>query len=295
MKLLHLGRYMESIRQDIIYQNRRNRLTDLALHSTQIGISSERYCKEEIIVSLTTYGKRLYDVYLTIESIMQQSMKANRIVLWLGEDLRNKPLPRILLLQQQRGLEISFCKDIRSYTKLVPALCKFPDDIIITVDDDAVYEFDLLEKLIIAYQEDPSFIYCHRCHRMIVEDDGKLKPYNDWIWTTEDLMHNALYFPTGVGGILYPPHSLDEEVLNEDVFLRICPQADDVWFKAMALKKGTLSRKVQSRNINGEDYIVNEGVQDVGLCRSNVLGEALNDKQIKAVFERYDLYQYLII
>lgn len=293
IKLLHLGQYMGHIRQDIIYQNRKDKLTDLALHSAEMGISSEQYCKEKIIVSLTTYGKRLYDVYLTIESIMQQSMKPNHIVLWLEEDLENTSLPRILSLQQRRGLEIAFCKDMRSYKKLVPALHKFPDDVIVTIDDDLIYEFDLLEKLIQAYQEDPSFIYCHRCHKIRLNSTGKLKPYNHWEWNIGNLLPDILNFPTGGAGTLYPPHSLDEEVLNEDVFLRICPQADDVWFKAMALKKGTLSRRVQSRKTNGEDYIVNDGVQDMGLCKSNVDGEALNDKQIKAVFDRYDLYKYL--
>lgn len=32
----------------------------------------------------------------------------------------------------------------------------------------------------------------------------------------------------GVGGILYLPHSLDKEVFNDDVFMDICLNADDV-------------------------------------------------------------------
>ena len=110
MKLLHIGQYLNNFQKDIIYQNRKDRLTELALCSSTKGISKERYCQKEVIVSLTTYGKRLYDVYLAIESIMQQSMKPNRIVLWLGDELKNRPLPRILGFQQQRGLEIVFCK-----------------------------------------------------------------------------------------------------------------------------------------------------------------------------------------
>lgn len=88
MKLLHIGQYLNNFQKDIIYQNRKDRLTELALCSSTKGISKERYCQKEVIVSLTTYGKRLYDVYLAIESIMQQSMKPNRIVLWLGDELK---------------------------------------------------------------------------------------------------------------------------------------------------------------------------------------------------------------
>lgn len=157
---------MNNFQKDIIYQNRKDRLTELALCSSTKGISKERYCQKEVIVSLTTYGKRLYDVYLAIESIMQQSMKPNRIVLWLGDELKNRPLPRILGFQQQRGLEIVFCKDIYSYTKLIPALRKFPNDIIITVDDDLIYNVDMVERLVGAYIDDPSYIYCCRMHKM---------------------------------------------------------------------------------------------------------------------------------
>ena len=50
------------------------------LYSQASGVTNEKYCDHDIIVSLTTYSKRIYDVHLTIESIMEQTMKANRII-----------------------------------------------------------------------------------------------------------------------------------------------------------------------------------------------------------------------
>lgn len=263
------------------------------LHSQESGITDEKYCAHDIIVSLTTYSKRIYDVHLTIESIMEQTMKANRIILWLDYSFENLPLPKALQLLQKRGLEIEYCKDIRSYKKLIPALKKYPDDAIITIDDDVLYEFDLLEKLIMAYQEDPSYIYCNRYHLMLPNGKGKLLPYMQWKWTYTNQDASIWNFPTGVGGVLYPPHSLDEEVFNEETFLDICKYADDVWFKAMAMKKGTLSKKVYTHNLKGEEYFLNEEVQDIGLSLINTQGAILNDKQIEAVFTKYNLYQLL--
>lgn len=263
------------------------------LHSQESGITDEKYCAHDIIVSLTTYSKRIYDVHLTIESIMEQTMKANRIILWLDYSFENLPLPKALQLLQKRGLEIEYCKDIRSYKKLIPALKKYPDDAIITIDDDVLYEFDLLEKLIMAYQEDPSYIYCNRYHLMLPNGKGKLLPYMQWKWTYTNQDASIWNFPTGVGGVLYPPHSLDEEVFNEETFLDICKYADDVWFKAMAMKKGTLSKKVYTHNLKGEEYFLNEEVQDIGLSLINTQGAMLNDKQIEAVFTKYNLYQLL--
>ncbi len=263
------------------------------LHSQESGVTDEKYCDYDIIVSLTTYGKRIYDVHLTIESIMEQTMKANRIILWLDYSFENQSLPKALQPLQKRGLEIEYCKDIRSYKKLVPALKKYPNDVIITIDDDVVYEFDLLEKLIMAYQQDPSYIYCNRHHLMQKNAEGKLFPYMQWIWNYTGMEANIMNFPTGVGGILYPPHSLDEEVLNESVFLDICKYADDVWFKSMAMKKGTLSKKVYTHNPRGIEYIENESVQDIGLKNINTQGNCLNDQQIDAVFGKYNLYRLL--
>ena len=114
------------LHSELTFERKADELTRMALSSIDSGVTNECYGSSEIIVSLTTFGRRLWRVYLTIESIMQQSMKANRIVLWVNESYKEK-LPQILYLQMQRGLEVRFCKDIRSYTKLIPSLLTFPD------------------------------------------------------------------------------------------------------------------------------------------------------------------------
>ena len=81
-------------------------------------------------------------------------------------------------------------------------------------------------------------------------------------------------------------------MLNESVFTKICKFADDVWFNAMALKKGTLINKIYTRDKNGDDFLVNLLVQDVGLWHTNV-DQGRNDSQIDAVFSRYSLYDKL--
>lgn len=276
----------------IRFEQRRNQLLEHILHDRESGVADEKYFDHQVIVSLTTYGKRLYDVAFTIESIMQQSMKANKIVLWLEDGLKDKPLPHALINQQKRGLEIEYCKDIRSYKKLIPSLRKYPNDAIITVDDDLLYEFDMVESLITAYREQPHYIHCCRKHMILIKDN-QLKPYNEWVRADCELGVNRLNFFTGGAGTLYPPHCLDQEVMNEGIFMDICKYADDVWFNAMAIKKGTLINKIYTRNPHGEDYLVNDVLQDTGLKKINLYGDNLNDKQIKAVFTRYNLYDFI--
>lgn len=281
--------------EELKFSSKADFLTDKTLHSTTMGVTETVYNDTEIVVSLTTYGRRLQRVYLTIESLMQQSMLANRIVLWISEDYKNKSLPMMLQLQMKRGLEVRYSKDIRSYTKLVPSLKAFPDATIITVDDDLLYDCDMLESLIVSHLSDAKSIYANRIHLMKKDGKGKLLSYMKWDWHAPYTgSADKLNFLTGVGGVLYPPHSLAPEVLDEDVFLKICKYADDVWFSAMALKAGTPIIKTNTFDERGEGYIDNVLVQDVALHNQNIdPNSCRNDEQIKAVFEKYHLYELL--
>lgn len=285
--------HVRKIEQRIHYAIRHDNLIEKALNSVDCGISNNYHINHEVVVSLTTHGKRIFDVAATIESIMQGSLKPNRIVLWLGEEMRGVQLPITLLNQQKRGLEISYCKDIRSYTKLIPALRKYPDAIIITIDDDALYHYDLVEKLINEHSLYPKHIIANRIHRIELDNNGRPKKYLNWKWNYSPIDDSPLNFLTGVGGVLYPPQSLDSEVFNETVFLNICKYADDIWFYAMALKARTKIKKCFTHSEKGEDYIINDDVQDMALHVTNVGLGGKNDEQLIAVFDKYDLWEYL--
>lgn len=274
------------------YMNSKNALINSTLHSIESGISTTQYIKgHQLVVSLTTYDKRLQEVFISIESIMQQTMKPNRIILWLSNDFKDTVLPLTLQKQVKRGLEIKYCKDIRSYKKLIPTLRLCPNDVVITIDDDVIYRFDMVENLVNAYIEDPHYIYCNRMHRMRIDNQNKtILPYSDWEWDIKDTNVTTLNFPTGCGGILYPPLSLAKEVLDENVFMNICPLADDVWFKAMALLNNYQDRKVETQE---DTYLLSEENQDIALSNFNV-GQNANDTQIMGVFDKYQLYDKLI-
>lgn len=276
--------------KQLYYLSAKSVLTNFALHSTEQGISGEQYLKDsQLVVSLTTYSKRLYDVYLSIESIMQQTMKPNRIILWLSDNLNGCTLPLTIQKQIQRGLEVRYCKNLRSYNKLIPTLSLCPQDAIITIDDDVIYRFDMIENLVNAYKANPNSIYCNRMHRITLKNSKAIMPYNRWKWEINDDIISPLNFPTGCGGILYPSFSLSQEVLNEKVFLKICPLADDVWFKAMALLNNFTSKKVITQD---DTLLFSEDNQDIALNNANVAKKG-NDAQIKAVFDYYHLYDKL--
>ncbi|MDE6177852.1 MAG: hypothetical protein K2F86_01625 [Duncaniella sp.] len=237
------------------------------------GVAPQTDTDREVVVSLTTYGRRLRTVHLAIASMMRQSRKADRIVLWLDSRLEGKPLPAPLRLLEKKGLEICFCRDVRSFTKLVPALERFPEAVIITVDDDQVYDFDLIDRLVCGWLEAPEAVHCARMKKIAVKD-GRILPYKKWP-IDMSLDPSPLNLALGVGGVLYPPHCFGPEVTDSELFMRLSPSADDLWFKAQELKYGREVRRVPTLSNNGEDYINLPYIAfNEGLAGTNVTGGA---------------------
>ena len=268
-----------------------NLIKGLFISTKELGITNSQIFEgKNVIVSLTTYGKRLYEVYLTIESIMQQTIKPNKIILWLAEEMKSTSIPITLQMQQKRGLEINFCKDIRSYKKLIPSLREYPNDIIITIDDDVIYNIDTIELLINSYKNNPNCVIANWALEMEMGDTMTIVPYSKWK-TVKEESESKRYLPIGCAGILYPPYSLAPEVMHDDVFMDICKYGDDIWFKAMALKNG-YSCYVTPQGIHEHQYYDNPLWQDKGLTQVNI-NHNLNDKQIHEVFNKYNLFKAL--
>ena len=104
---------------------------------------------------------------------------------------------------------------------------------------------------------------------------------------------STLYFPVGIGGVLYPPHCFNDELFNQNVFMDLCPYADDVWFYAMRLLSGTPVTQVYTGQHTGY-YVDLQSKWINALSKKNTNStNCLNDVQIKAVFEKYGLYEKL--
>lgn len=264
-----------------------------ARRSTEFGINRDEGRNKEVIVSLTTYSKRIFQVHLVIESLFEQNVKADRILLWLdkNEFASTDDLPINLTKLQSRGLDIAFCENLKSYKKLIPTLRRYPDALIITTDDDILYPEDFIERLYFAYLRNPTKIYFYRGHMMKLKD-GKMAPYKEWELETELRKPSLLNFPTGVGGVLYAQGLIDEEVLNDEAFMKLAPTADDVWFKAMTLKKRVECEQIQLECPFRDKFIFLDAMDDMALAKSNLI-QNKNDSQISAVFETYNLIEKL--
>ena len=277
--------------REVLYMFRSELLKTKISNCRDNGVTNEKLADKEVVISLTTYGKRLYSVSLTIESIMQGTMKPNRLILWLQDDLKEEPLPYSLRLQMKRGLEVRYTKDIRSYKKLIPTLKLCPDSVIITIDDDVLYEIDTVERLVCAYNKNPNFVYASTIRRISLNSNGDVETYKKWRRAQNSVAPSNLNIPIGVGGVLYPSGSLSDEVFDEETFMKLCPQGDDLWFWLMAKKNGYMASKIFTHDNFGRDFLENTNVQDIGLYKSNFrLG---NDTQFKNLIEQCNAREFL--
>jgi hypothetical protein len=260
---------------------------------------TKRKRSPRIILSMTSFPGRINEVPFALHSLMKQTMKPDEIILWLGIDKfpnKDRDLPDTLIHMKKRGLIIKYVTDIRSFTKLIPALNTYPEDIIVTADDDIYYPRDWLEKLYKSYLKYPKDIHCHRVHRIKIVNNHDFAPYNDWFWESKDVGASYLNFITGVGGVLYPPHVFYKDVLKSSKFKKLCPLADDIWFWAMAVLNKTKIRNIE----NGYSCLtfVNAD-RESGVLENQTLGNenvlnGKNDEQINNVLHFYpDLMKYL--
>ena len=224
---------------------------------------TEKKRTPELIVSLTSFPPRINTVEKTIRTLLSQTLKPDRVILWLAiNQFPNKEndLPKALLALKQFGLEIAFCEDLRSYKKLIPTMQKYPDAVIITTDDDIYYSLDTIESLYTSYLEDKSAVHTHRVQRTKLSDGNKIKKsYN----TPDTSYFNR---QIGYGAVLYPPGVLYKDATDSSIFQNLLPTHDDVWFWAMTVLN---RRKIKLVKGDKESIIYVENTQQHGLCKVN--------------------------
>jgi len=195
----------------------------------------KRECK--LIISLTSYPARMYDIHYCIYSLLNQNLKPDEVILWLGKEQfpnGEEDVPKKVLDLKKNGLTIKFTEDIKSFKKLIPALIEYPNDIIVTADDDIFYHENWLEKLYNEYLNNDKNIICHRAHKIGIKNK-KIQSYSKWQKCICNASVSVTNFITSGGGVLFPPHSLYKDICNKELFLKLSPKADDIWFWAMVV------------------------------------------------------------
>lgn len=252
-------------------------------NSKRYGLN-KKYRKEKVIVSLTSFPKRIGTVWITIESLLNQNMKPDMIILWLADsqfDSMND-LPKELLRLQKRGLTIRFCDDLRSHKKYFYAMQEYENDIIILADDDMFYPRDTIKKLMRLHNKYPKDI-CTITAQVMGKDERSVP--SEWRnpLLKEHFVHSDRIQVFTGSGSLYPPGCLHRDAFNKELIQELCPYADDLWITFMAKRKGTrITMSSPYRAFPISIYCTGEG----SLYYINAEG-GMNDKQWIQLMEHY--------
>lgn len=233
--------------------------------------------KNGVIVSFTSFPARIGNIWKVAECMLRQTRKPDRIVLWLSKqqfaDIRS--LPKSLLHLQERGLTIALRdNDYKSHKKYLYALQEYPDATVITIDDDVFYPTDIVERLLSAADSHPGCVIAHTAHQIRYDSNGKAFPYAEWEHYVTHSVHGTDVFQVGIGGVLYPPHSLHNDATDIQSATRYCQNGDDIWLYVMARLNGTTVAQSGFDNYPLPVYNSNSSA----LSLSNLYGG--NDKQI---------------
>lgn len=243
----------------------------------------------KLIVSFTSFPARIDTIYKTLSSIYQQTKLPDKVILWLAIPQFPKldeELPESLLAYKKLGLDIRWVdEDIRPHKKYYYAMQEFPDDLIVTIDDDLTYDPYMLETLFTSYLHFPHAVSSVRSHLMLQEADGQVASYAKWVKEFSGVVAtpSMQLFSTSGAGTLYPPRCMDTEVFNLERIKSLSLNADDLWLKVMQLRKGTPTVLVREN----EKLRVVEGTQEHALQNTNVYQDA-NDTQLKKILDIYD-------
>lgn len=249
-----------------------------------VKVKSAHGLSAPLIVTLTSYPPRYPNLGKTLKSLLDQTVRADRTILWI-DDQDIASLPEEVLALRSYGLEILPAANLRSYNKLIPALEKWPDANFVTADDDIYYPPSWLKNLTDVAQNYPNDVIAARMHLASIDTNGSFKKYCEWQLASDFKLaptSDTRVFPTGVGGVLYPPGAFDATVFDKNLLTKLAPHADDIWFFWMARKAGTQQR----RSDRWFDIVTWPGSQNIGLYSDNLLGDG-NDRQMRAMTEHF--------
>lgn len=240
------------------------------------------------VVSLTSFGRRIATVHLTLEAIAAGSLRPSRLLLWLDDERALTNPPAALRRLARRGLELCSCEDLGPHKKYFPYLQE--QDLfaspLVTADDDVLYPNFWLEGLVRAERDNPHAVHCYRAHVAELErgERAGFAPYASWS-ACESTQPSHLNFSTGCSGALFPAPVLRALKASGNGFLDRCPWADDIWLNLHALRTGFEVAQVTRVPYRFFGILL---TQTSGLFKKNLFGGG-NDAALAATFTPDDL------
>lgn len=211
----------------------------LNTHSPNRAIKPQKD-NPHIIASLTSFPTRINRLWIVIESILRQTRKPDRLILWLSKEqfASIDNLPKNLIRLQDRGLEIILCDgDLRSHKKYFYVIKDFPQSNLFTFDDDILYPSNTIQSVLEAAKKFPHCVVGRYCNHIKKDKNGDVTFDRNFTEEFVCIPRLDTFIGSG-GGAYYPVGSLPLLTQDDSFFMTECKTADDVWLNTMCRYAG---------------------------------------------------------
>lgn len=111
--------------------------------------------EEKVIVSLTTWSKRIHNLPIVLDSIYAQTYTPDKVVLNLAY---NEVIPGdVGAYLKEHNVEIYYTEDTKVYKKFLPTLKRYPEACVINIDDDCVFPETMIEEFMSLHEQYPQY------------------------------------------------------------------------------------------------------------------------------------------
>ena len=249
---------------------------NLLLNSMQ---AAKRSSKSNVYVSLTTTPGRLANLLPTLNSLLQQTLVPDKIILNIPKVF--KKTGQLYLVPSELHkfprLLLNSCVDYGPATKLLPTLqlLNDPTTIIVTVDDEYIYPDSMIETLVKSAQHDPDAAFSYAGQNVEFDFASQhgvaVRSADTPGWNR---VSAAVDIIEGFLGAAYRREFFDESIFR---IIPRCYSTDDIWFSAHLSRKHISRVKIPMPfarpldDITGNDSVLNLRGQNVHNARKNDL------------------------
>ena len=232
------------------------------------------------IVSLTSFPSRLNNLWMVLYCMYNQTYRPGKIVVTL---IRSEivggyeSLPNSLKYFADKGVEFLFeDENLKPHNKYFYTRQKYPDRVIITIDDDLLYYSDTIDRLMKLHEKYPDSVCSNRVHK-VHKENGVLKKYSTWNDVFIPMGPSNNLIALGYSSVLYPPSFHNELIYDAEKIKKLSLCADDIWLYVMEVLSNT--------NVVVGDYyahpITLPSSQQIALQDTNNATESRNDLYLK--------------
>ncbi len=245
----------------------RKKVENIKIESLSLNKTPRDY---KLVFTLTSFPDRIDTVQYTLKTLFSQSMKPDRVILWLArEEFENFEMPNSIKEFQKIGLEIRFCENLfghKRYYRLLEE--QKEDELIVMFDDDILFPPYLVERLYQKWNSNKNCIVCERGQVMTFVGNKVLNP-GRWSSISEIGIKKPSYrlLASPGGGCLIPYGALFKDANNTELIKKHAIKTGDIWLMFMAVQNDT---KILRTHRYHRTFIQYEATQSVQLGKEAI-------------------------